>query len=85
MTVGIPVEGEVELDKVLGRLRKQQDEAAKEIKRLETKLATADFVAKAPPEVVGEHRDRIAMLTHELAMLGSSDRQLQDMVRDRSS
>jgi len=79
LTVGIPVEGDVDREKVLGRIRKQRDETAKEMKRLEGKLANADFVAKAPADVVGEHRERIALLTHELAMLDSTQRQLQDM------
>jgi len=79
LTVGIPVEGDVDREKVLGRIRKQRDETTKDMKRLDGKLANAEFIAKAPADVVGEHRERIAMLTHELAMLDSTERQLEDM------
>ena len=80
LTIGIGVEGDVDLQKVLDRIVKQAAEATKEVKRLEGKLANVEFVAKAPADVVAEHRQRIATLTHEQAMLASSEQQLRSML-----
>ena len=80
LTIGIGVEGDVNLQKVLDRIVKQAAEATKEVKRLEGKLANVEFVAKAPADVVAEHRQRIATLTHEQAMLASSEQQLRSML-----
>ncbi|HKN85348.1 MAG TPA: valine--tRNA ligase, partial [Nitrospiraceae bacterium] len=80
LTIGIGVEGDVDLQKVLDRIVKQAAEAMKEVKRLEGKLANVEFVAKAPADVVAEHRQRIATLTHEQSMLASSEQQLRSML-----
>ena len=80
LTIGIGVEGDVDLQKVLDRIMKQSAAAMKEVKRLEGKLANVEFVSKAPTDVVAEHRQRIATLTHEHAMLASSEQQLRSML-----
>ena len=80
LTIGIGVEGDVDLQKVLDRIVKQAAEAMKEVKRLEGKLANVEFVAKAPADVVTEHRQRIATLAHEQSMLASSEQQLRSML-----
>jgi valyl-tRNA synthetase len=80
LTIGMGVEGDVDLQKVLDRIVKQSTEAMKEIIRLEGKLANVEFVAKAPAEVVAEHRQRIVTLTHEQSMLASSEQQLRSML-----
>lgn len=80
LTVGINVEGDVDLHKVLDRIVKQAAEAKKEVQRLDAKLSNADFVSKAPTEVVTEHRQRIAALTHEHSMLINSEQQLRRML-----
>ncbi|HET7057872.1 MAG TPA: class I tRNA ligase family protein, partial [Nitrospiraceae bacterium] len=80
LTIGIGVEGDVDLQKVLDRIVKQAAEAMKEVKRLEGKLANVEFVAKAPADVVAEHRQRIATLMHEQSMLASSEQQLRNML-----
>ena len=79
LTVGIRVEGDVDLRKVLDRLVKQATDANKEALRLEGKLSNTEFVSKAPAEVVAEHRQRIATLAHEQSMLASSEQQLRRM------
>ena len=79
LTVGIRVEGDVDLRKVLDRLVKQATDAKKEALRLEGKLSNTEFVSKAPAEVVAEHRQRIATLAHEQSMLASSEQQLRRM------
>jgi len=81
MTVGLLVEGDVDLQKALDRIRKQKDEGRQESKRLVGKLANADFTAKAPPEVVTEHEERLHLIRHEETILTDSEQQLRAMMR----
>src|SRR5207237_132742 len=69
MTVGLRVEGEVDLQKALQRTVKQLADVTEEIDRLAKKLKNADFVAKAPHEVIEEHRQRVIRANHEQALL----------------
>jgi valyl-tRNA synthetase len=79
-TIGLTVMGEVDLQKALSRVAKQRDEEALERTRIEGKLKNQDFVAKAPPEVVAEHHQRLALIQENQAILDSSIRQLTSMV-----
>jgi len=81
ITVGLLVEGDVDLQKALDRIRKQRDEGRQESKRLAGKLANADFTAKAPPEVVTEHEERLRLIRHEETILTDSEQQLCAMMR----
>ena len=80
ITVGVSVEGDVDLKKALDRLVKQTEEADKESLRLDGKLKNADFVSKAPPEVITDHQDRLRALSRDRAMLASSEEQLRAML-----
>jgi valyl-tRNA synthetase len=80
LTIGMYVEGDVDLQKVLDRIVKQSADAVKEVTRLNAKLANVEFIAKAPADVVAEHRQRIITLTHEHSMLASSEQQLRSML-----
>jgi valyl-tRNA synthetase len=44
------------------------------------KLENQDFVAKAPAEVLTEHRARLRSLQHDRAMLASSEQQLRALL-----
>lgn len=79
-TVGIHIEGEVDLKKALDRIRKQTQVKQKEATRLQGRLASADFTAKAAPDVIQESQQRLEALTAELSLLSSSEWQLQKMV-----
>ena len=79
-TVGIQVEGEVDLQKAVTRIGKQLQAKEKELTRLQSRLATPDFTAKASAEVIKESQSRIEMLTQELALLDSSINQLNEMI-----
>jgi valyl-tRNA synthetase len=57
-TYGLPLADIIDLDQERARLRKEIDKLADEIARLEKKLANENFVAKAPPEVVEEQKER---------------------------
>lgn len=80
VTVGVSVEGDVDLKKALDRLVKQTEETDKESQRLDGKLKNADFVSKAPPEVITDHQDRLRTLSRDRAMLASSEQQLRAML-----
>ncbi len=77
LTVGVAVEGDVDLQKALDRITKQMTEAELESHRLESKLKSDDFVAKAPPEVITDHQTRLQNLQRDRSMLRSSAEQLQ--------
>jgi valyl-tRNA synthetase len=80
ITVGVSVEGDVDLKKALDRLVKQVGEADKEAQRLQSKLNNADFVSKAPPEVIADHEGRLRALARDRSMLTSSEQQLRLML-----
>jgi valyl-tRNA synthetase len=80
LTIGLIVSGEVDLKKALDRLVKQREEQDKDIARLTGKLDNKEFVAKAPAEVLTEHRARLSSLQHDQAMLASSEHQLRALL-----
>jgi valyl-tRNA synthetase len=80
LSVGIAVAGDVDLNKALDRILKQQAEQSKEIERLEGKLRNQEFTAKAPSEVITDHQDRLTGLRRDQAMLSSSEQQLRTML-----
>jgi valyl-tRNA synthetase len=80
LTVGLVVSGDVDLKKALDRLVKQREEQAKDIARLTGKLKNEDFVAKAPADVLTEHRTRLGSLEHDHALLASSEQQLRALL-----
>ncbi|MBP8105580.1 MAG: valine--tRNA ligase [Nitrospira sp.] len=82
LSVGVNVEGDVELQKVLARIKKQLEDGKKEAERLEGKLGNKEFVAKAPPEVVVEQRQRLSTLYKDQAILESSDAQIRSMLAE---
>jgi valyl-tRNA synthetase len=85
ITVGVAVEGEVDLVKALDRIKKQKEDSAKEMNRLSAKLGNDAFVDKAPADVVQEHRNRIELLTRDHDILQHSERQLRDILRLRTA
>ena len=59
-TAALPLEGLIDLEAERARLRKEVARLADEIGKVERKLGNADFVAKAPAEVVEENQERLA-------------------------
>ena len=80
LTIGLIVTGEVDLKKAVDRLAKQREEQDKDIRRLSGKLDNKEFVAKAPAEVLAEHKDRLRGLQRDQAMLASSEQQLRALL-----
>lgn len=79
-TVGMTIEGDVNLNKALDRVKKQSQTKQKEAARLQGRLASPDFTAKASSDVIQESQERLARLTAELSLLSNSERQLLAMV-----
>ena len=56
----LPLEGIIDFAAEKTRLSKEIDKLKGEAKKIEAKLGNADFVARAPEEVVEENRERLA-------------------------
>jgi valyl-tRNA synthetase len=54
----LPLAGIIDIDAEKTRLRKELDKIAADISGIERKLANADFVARAPEQVVAEQHER---------------------------
>ena len=80
LSVGMTIAGDVDLNKALDRIIKEQSQQTKEIERLEGKLRNQEFTAKAPPEVITDHHNRLISLRKDQVMLASSEQQLRTML-----
>jgi valyl-tRNA synthetase len=68
-TVVLPLAGLIDVVAERKRLSGARDKALTEAVKVSQKLANADFVARAKPEVVEENRDRLAAFQAEAARL----------------
>jgi len=59
-TVSLPIAGVVDLAAERSRLARELEKVGKEIAKIDAKLGNAQFMAKAPEEVVEEQRERLA-------------------------
>jgi len=59
-TAALPLEGVIDFDAERARLTKEIDRLAGEIRKIEAKLSNADFLSRAPEEVVEEQKERLA-------------------------
>jgi len=75
-TVVLPLAEIIDLTQERARLGKESEKWAAEIRKLEGKLANKEFIARAPEEVVQDHRDRKAEAEAMLAKLGAAMKSL---------
>ena len=54
----LPLAGVIDIGAERSRLAKERDRLKGDVAKIETKLANADFVKRAPEEVVEEQRER---------------------------
>jgi len=74
-TIMLPLADVIDVGKERARLTRDIEKLAGEAGKIEGKLANAQFVAKAPPEVIEEQRERLAELQQTVAKLaGARDR-----------
>jgi valyl-tRNA synthetase len=71
MTLAIPLEGLVDLQQEIVRLDKEIKRLGVEVDKAKGKLANANFVANAPPEVVAQEQERIARFGTEREQLAA--------------
>ncbi len=71
-TLVLPLSGIIDLAAERGRLATSRDRAVADAAKLEAKLARADFVERAKPEVVAETRERLDTLRGEAARLDAA-------------
>ncbi len=69
LKVMVPLAGLIDLDAERARLEKEIGRKEQEVKRLQGKLGNASFVDKAPAEVVGRERQKLADAEAALATL----------------
>ncbi len=68
-TLVLPLAGAIDVAAERARLQRERERAAAEAEKIERKLANADFVARAPEEVVEENRERLDAARAEVARL----------------
>ena len=71
-TAMLPLEGVVDLAAERARLVKERGKAATEANKIAAKLNNADFVSRAPEEVVEENRERLDAARAEVARLDAA-------------
>ncbi|QDI83353.1 valine--tRNA ligase [Methylorubrum populi] len=74
----LPLEGIVDLAAEVARLKKEAGKARAEIGKIEGKLGNADFLARAPEEVVDEQRERRDAEAARLAKIEEALARLSD-------
>ncbi|WP_336490541.1 valine--tRNA ligase [Methylobacterium nigriterrae] len=74
----LPLEGIVDLAAEVARLKKEAARADGEIARIDGKLGNADFLARAPEEVVDEQRERREAEAERLARIREALARLSD-------
>jgi valyl-tRNA synthetase len=68
-TIVLPLEGLIDIAAERGRLERDLAKNQAEAAKVTAKLANADFVARAKPDVVEENRERLASFEAEIARL----------------
>ena len=68
-TAALPLAGVIDMAAERTRLAREIAKVSAEIQKVDAKLANSSFVAKAPPEVVEENRERRAAFEATLAKL----------------
>src|SRR5579883_685995 len=66
----LPLQGIIDLDAEKARLTKEIAKLSGEAQKIEAKLNNADFVARAPEEIVEENRERLAEALSRVEKLG---------------
>jgi len=80
ITIGIPVEPNVDLQQVFKKVKKQIAAKDKECRRIQDRVSSPTFREKAEPSVIKESEERVMSLQQELALLSSSEQQLGTML-----
>ncbi len=77
--VMLALAGHIDIERERARLEKELGRARGEVGKLERKLANADFIAKAPAEVVEDQRERLVQAEVMRAKLETALERLKDL------
>jgi valyl-tRNA synthetase len=75
-TVVLPLADVIDVGAERTRLTRERDKTTGEARKITQKLDNADFVRRAPAEVVEENRERLAAIQADLARLEAAIRRL---------
>ncbi|MDX2027535.1 MAG: valine--tRNA ligase [Alphaproteobacteria bacterium] len=75
-TLIMPLADVIDLAQERARLQKESEKWSTELKKLDSKLANRDFVDRASPEIVEEHRERKVKAEEMLAKLEAAQKSL---------
>src|SRR5262249_39364680 len=75
--IHVPLEGLLDLDDERARLRREIAAHEAQVQDLRAKLSNAEFVSKAPEDVVETHRERLADTGAAMERLGEALRDLE--------
>ena len=75
--VALPLAGVVDLAAERARLDKEIARERQEIAKVEAKLGNADFVARAPEDVIAEHEERLETFQARLVKLNAARERLE--------
>ena len=76
-TVALPLAGVVDLAAERARFDKEIARVRQEIAKVEAKLGNADFVARAPEDIIAEHEDRLETFQARLVKLNAARERLE--------
>ncbi|MBI5451476.1 MAG: valine--tRNA ligase [Gammaproteobacteria bacterium] len=79
MKVLIPMSGLIDKDAELTRLDKEISRLAQGVERSEAKLGNPGYVAKAPPQVVAQERQRVAEMQASLDQLREQQQKIRSL------
>jgi valyl-tRNA synthetase len=75
-TIVLPLAGVIDLDAERARLGRERVKAEQEAGKIGKKLDNADFVRRAPADVVEENRERLQSARDEIARLDAALRRI---------
>jgi valyl-tRNA synthetase len=71
-TLILPLADAIDIGTERARLSRERDKVAGEVRKLAQKLDNADFVRRAPEEIVEENRERLAAVQSDMARLDAA-------------
>ncbi len=75
----VPLEGVVDIEQELKKIRKERIKAEKDLKKVEAKLSNENFLKKAPENIVQKERDKRERLLARLSKLEGHERMLREI------
>ncbi len=79
LEIFIPLEGVVDIDKEMAKLKKEMAKAEKELNRIKGKLANTNFIEKAPEEVVQKEKEKGEVLEQKIQKIAGHMKLLQEI------